>query len=52
MPLPQLIAEAVGQVVMEAGAEVIKHRFGWKGCVVAILVVAGIIAFAWWYFLR
>ena len=52
MPLPQLIAETVGQLLMEASAEVIKHRFGWKGCVVAIVIVAGIIALTWWYFLR
>ena len=52
MPLPQLIAEAVGQLVMEAGAEVIKHRFGWKGCVVAIVIIVGVIALAGWYFLR
>ena len=52
MPLPQLIAEAVGQLGMEAGAELIQHRFGWKGCVVAIVIVVSIIALAWWYFLR
>jgi hypothetical protein len=52
MPSPQLIAEVVGQLVMEAGAGVIQHRFGWKGCVVAIVIVVGIIALAWWYFLR
>ena len=52
MPLPQMIAEAVGQLVMEAGHEVIKQRYGWIGCVVALVILVAIVVIAWWYFAR
>ena len=52
MPLGQIIAEAVAQLAMEAGGEAIKHRFGWKGCVAALLVVIAIVAVAWWCITR
>ena len=50
MPLGQIIAQAVAQIVMEGGSEAIKSRYGLKGCLVALAIVVAIFVGAWWYF--
>jgi hypothetical protein len=41
----EVAIEVVGQTVAEGGAEAVHRRFGWKGCLVLFLAVAGLIAF-------
>ena len=38
--------EAIGQVVLEEGAERVRRRWGWKGCLSVVLGIAGLIALA------
>ena len=40
----EVAVNAAGQLAMEAGGESIKERYGCKGCVVAILIIAALIA--------
>lgn len=48
MPIGEVVGDIVGQLAMEAGGNAIHGRFGWKGCVVAFLmVVASIAALIW-----
>lgn len=46
----EIVVEAAGQVAMEAGGETIHKRFGWKGCVLAVVIVVALVALAIWYF--
>ena len=41
----EVAIEVVGHAA-EGGAEVVHRRFGWKGCLVLFVAVAGMIAFA------
>ena len=50
MPIGEVVGEFVAQVAMEAGGEAIERRYGWKGRVVAVLLVIGAIAWAVWAF--
>ena len=47
MPLEavgEVVAEGAAQLAMEAGGEAIKKRYGCKGCIVVLLVIATLIA--------
>ena len=49
MPLGEFIAETVAQGVMEVGGEAIKRRYGWRGCLAAIVMTIAVAALAIWY---
>jgi sugar phosphate permease len=42
----EVAIEIAGQAVAEVAPDIVHRRFGWKGCVVALLIVAGLIALA------
>ena len=47
MPLEavgEVVAEGCGATAMEAGGEAIKKRYGCKGCIVVLLLIAALIA--------
>jgi hypothetical protein len=50
MPIGEVIVDGVAQVAMEAGGEAIYKRYGWKGCALAIVVIAATVGLAIWYF--
>ncbi len=48
MPVGELIAQAVAQAVMEGGGEVIRQRFGKRGCALIVGSAISVIALAVW----
>ena len=40
----EIAVNAAGQLAIEGGGEAIKNRYGCKGCVVALLIVATLVA--------
>ena len=40
----EIAVDAAGQLAIEGGGEAIKNRYGCKGCVVALLIVAALVA--------
>jgi hypothetical protein len=42
----EIAIEIAGQAVGEIAPDVVHRRFGWKGCVVSLLIVAALIALA------
>jgi hypothetical protein len=42
--LGEVVAEGAVQVGMEAGGEAIHKRYGCKGCIVALLIIAALFA--------
>ena len=42
--LGEVVAQGAVQVGMEAGGKAIKKRYGCKGCIVALLIIAATIA--------
>ena len=49
MPI-DFVGEIVAETAMEVGGDAIERRFGWKGCVVALILVIGAIALVFWVF--
>ena len=46
----EIAIEIAGQAVGEIAPDVVHRRFGWKGCVVSVLLIAGLIALAIYIF--
>jgi hypothetical protein len=50
MPILEVVGDELAQLAMDAGGDAIKRLFGWKGCVVALILVIGAIALVFWVF--
>jgi hypothetical protein len=50
LPLGAFIAEVAAQATIQLGGEGIAERYGWKGCVATIAIIAVLVALAFWYF--
>jgi hypothetical protein len=46
------MVEAAVQAATELGGPLIKEKFGWRGCAVALAAVVIVIGIAWWRFTR
>jgi hypothetical protein len=51
-PAAGCLIDGLGQLVTEMGGEAIRKRYGWKGCIIALIPVFAIIGFSWWYLTR
>ena len=50
MPILEVVGDELAQLAMDAGGDAIQRRFGWKGCVVALVLVICAIALVFWVF--